>query len=176
MIQIIPSDRAGADNLAEIVDPICNTVMAAWPHAQVDRHSIAPEDRMRVYVRRACIAHDIAGIVHSGSRGGEKSGRNWQLLDPGRVGGVIFPNDRKDIALARNEAGIINRARLACHLTAQRAEIGHVTAAPKKPMNSRADRAIADDVAQIIDPIGFAVVQGITLTQKAEIHGLRVLV
>src|SRR5580765_6885750 len=101
MIQIVPGDRAGPDNLAEIVDPICNTVMAAGPDAQVDRHPIAPEDRMRVYVRRACIADDIAGIVYSGSRGGEKSGRNWQLLDPGRVGGVIFPNDRKDIALTR---------------------------------------------------------------------------
>ena len=89
---------------------------------------------------------------------------------------IIFPNDRKDIALTRNEAGIINRARLACYLTAQRAEIGHLAAAPKKPMNKRADRAIADDVAQIVDPIGFAVVQRNTLTQEAEIDGLRVLV
>ena len=86
MIQIIPGDRAGADNLAEIVDPICNTVMATGPDAQVDRHPIAPEDRMRVYVRRACIAHNIAGIIHSGRRGGEKTGRNRQLLDPGRAG------------------------------------------------------------------------------------------
>ena len=102
MIQIIPGDRAGADNLAEIVDPVCNTVMAAGPDAQVDSHPIAPEDRMRVYVRRACIAHNIAGIVHSGSRGGEKSGRNRQLLDPGRVVGVrdvILPNDRIKILL-----------------------------------------------------------------------------
>src|SRR4030095_10761506 len=113
MIQIIPGDRAGADNLAEIVDPIRNTVMAAGPDAQVDSHPIAPEDPMRVYVRRACVADDIARIVHRGSRGGEKSGWNWQLLDPGRVRGVIFPNDREDIALTRNEAGIINRARLA---------------------------------------------------------------
>ena len=67
MIQIIPGDRAGADNLAEIVDPVCNTVMAAGPDAQVDSHPIAPEDRVRVYVRRACIAHNIAGIVHSGT-------------------------------------------------------------------------------------------------------------
>ena len=82
MIQIVPGDRAGADNLAEIVDPIRNTVMAAGPDAQVDRHPIAPEDRMRVYVRRACIAHDIAGIVHSGSRGGENPagiGNCWIL-------------------------------------------------------------------------------------------------
>jgi hypothetical protein len=62
MIQIIPGDRAGADNLAEIVDPVCNTVMAAGPDAQVDCHSVAPENRMRVYVRRACVAHNIAGI------------------------------------------------------------------------------------------------------------------
>ena len=76
MIQIIPGDRAGADNLAEIIDPVCNTVMAAGPDAQVDSHPIAPEDRMRVYVRRACIAHNIAGIIHSGRRGREKTGRN----------------------------------------------------------------------------------------------------
>ena len=62
MIQIIPGDRAAADNLTEIVDPICNTVMAAGPDAQVDGHPVAPEDRMRVYVRRACIAHNVAGI------------------------------------------------------------------------------------------------------------------
>src|SRR4029077_11294959 len=179
MIQIIPGDRAGADNLAEIVDPVCNTVMAAGPDAQVDSNPIAPEDRMRVYVRRACIAHNIAGIVHSGRRGGEKSGRDRQLLDGGRVVGVrdvIFPNDRKDVALTRYEAGIINRARLTYHLTAQRAQIGHLTAAQNKPMNKRANRAVADDMAQIVDPIGFAVVQGDTLAQKAEINGLRVLV
>ena len=88
MIQIIPGDRPGADNLAEIVNPIGNTVMATGPDAQIDRHPTAPEDRMRVYVRRACIAHDIAGIVHTGSGGGEKSGRNRQLLDPGRVVGA----------------------------------------------------------------------------------------
>jgi hypothetical protein len=52
MIQIISGDRTGPDNLAEIVDPICHTVMAAGPDAQVYRNSIAPEDRMRVYVRR----------------------------------------------------------------------------------------------------------------------------
>ena len=101
MIQIVPGDRACADNLAEIVDPVCNTVMAAGPDAQVDSHPTAPEDRMRVYVRKACIAHNIAGIVHSGC-GGEKSGRDRQLLDDGRAAGVrdvIFPNDRKDIAL-----------------------------------------------------------------------------
>jgi hypothetical protein len=101
------------------------------------------------------------------------------LLNSGRGAGVrdvIFPDDRKDIALTRNEAGIINRARLACHLTAQRAEIGHLTATPKKPMNKRADRAIADDVAQIIDPVGFTVVQGDTWTQKPEIDGLCVFV
>ena len=119
MIQIIPGDRAGADNLAEIVDPIRNTVMAAGPDAQVDRHAIAPEDRMSVDVRRACIAHDIAGIVHSGSRGGEKSGRNRQLLDPGRAVGVrdvILPNGRlvRKIVQTGNEARIINRLGLAC--------------------------------------------------------------
>ena len=62
MIQIIPGDRPGADNLAEIVDPIRNTVMATGPDAQIDRHPTAPEDRMRVYVRRACIAYNVAGI------------------------------------------------------------------------------------------------------------------
>ena len=106
MIQIIPGDRACADNLAEIVDPVFNTVMAAGPDAQVDRNPIAPEDRVRVYVRRARIAHDIAGIIHSGTCSGEKSGRDRQLLDRGRVVGVrdvIFPNDRKDIALTHNE-------------------------------------------------------------------------
>src|SRR4029453_1256053 len=117
------------------------------PDAQVDRHSIAPEDRMRVYVRRACAAHDIAGIVQSGSGGGEKPDRYRQLPNPGCVGGVIFPNDRKDIALTRNEAGIVNRARLACYLTVQGAEIGHLTPSQKEPIKKRADRAIADDVA-----------------------------
>ena len=139
MIQIIPGDRAGADNLAEIVDPIRNTVMAAGPDAQVDRHPTAPEDRMRVYVRRACIAHNIAGIVHSGSRGGEKPGRNRQLLDSGRAVGVrdvIFPNDRKDITLTRNEAGIINRVRLAYHLTAQRAELMNLPLRQRNPCTS----------------------------------------
>ena len=67
MIQIIPGDRAGADNLAEIIDSVCNTVMAAGPDAKVDRDAIAPEDRVRVYVGRACITGDIAGIVHSGT-------------------------------------------------------------------------------------------------------------
>src|SRR6478752_7141052 len=86
MIQIIPGDRAGADNLAEIVDPIRNTVVAAGPDTQVDRYLIAPEDRMSVDARRACIAHDIAGIIHSGSRGGEKSGRNRQ---PWILGGSL---------------------------------------------------------------------------------------
>src|SRR4029450_13262184 len=144
--------RAGPDNLAEIVDPICNTVMAPWPDAQVDRHSIAPEDRMRVYVRRACIAYDIAGIVDGGCRGREKSGRYRQLPNPGRATGVravIFPNDRKNIALTGNEAGIINGACLAYHLAAQRAEIGHLTVAPKKSTNKRADRAVADHAGQI---------------------------
>ena len=61
-------DRSSADNLSEIVDPICNTVMATGPDAQVDRYPIAPENRMRIYVRRACIAHNIACIVHSSSR------------------------------------------------------------------------------------------------------------
>ena len=69
MIQIIPGDCAGADNLAEIIDPVCNTVMAAGPDAQVDSNPISPKDRVRVYVRRACIAHNIARIVHSGRRG-----------------------------------------------------------------------------------------------------------
>ena len=82
MIQIIPGDCAGADNLAEIIDPVCNTVMAAGPHAQVDSYPIAPEDRMRVYVRRACIAHDITGIVHSGRNSGEKSAGYRQLPHP----------------------------------------------------------------------------------------------
>src|SRR5678815_1024126 len=162
MIQIIPGDRAGADNLAEIVNPFRDTVMAARPDTQVDRHPTAPEDRMRIYVRRACIAYNIAGIVHSGSCSGEKSGRNRQLLDSGRavrVRDVIFPNDRKNIALTRNEAGIINRARLAYHLTAQRAEVCHLAIAPKEPVNSRADRAIANHVGQIVDPVGLAVVQ-----------------
>src|SRR4030095_13244041 len=162
MIEIIPGDCAGPDNLAQIIDAICNTVMAPWPDAQVDRHSIAPENRMRVYVRRACIPHDIARIIHSCGRGREKSGRYRQLPNSGRatgVRGVIFPNDRKDIALTGNEAGIINGACLAYHLTAQRAEVGHLTVAPKKSTNKRADRAVADDVAQIVDPIGFAVVR-----------------
>ena len=66
MIQIIPGDGAGADNLAEIVDPVRNTVMAAGPNAEVDRLAVTPEDRMSVDARRACIARDIAGIVHSG--------------------------------------------------------------------------------------------------------------
>ena len=101
MIQIIPGDCACADNLAEIVDPARNTVMAAGPDGQVDRQPNAAEERMRIYFRRACIAQNIAGIVHSGC-GGEKSGRDRQLLDDGRAAGVrdvIFPNDRKDIAL-----------------------------------------------------------------------------
>jgi hypothetical protein len=101
MIQIIPGDRAGADNLAEIVDPICNAVMAARPDAQVDRNSIAPEDRMRVYVRRACIAHNIAGIVHSGRCGGE-----GPQIDCGRMVGALGVRDAvkrpEDIALTRN--------------------------------------------------------------------------
>src|SRR5262249_17762152 len=166
MIQIVSRDRAGPDNLAEIVDSICDTVMAAGPDAQVDRHSIAPEDCMRVYVRRACIAHDIAGIVHSSSRRREESSRNRQLLNPGRaarVPRIIFPDDRKDIALTRNEAGIINRLGFAYPLTAQGAEVGQLTVAPKKPMNSRADCAVTDHMAQIVDPIGFAVV-GVALT------------
>src|SRR4030095_3814 len=161
MIQIIPGDRAGADNLAEIVDLICNTVMAAGPHAQVDRHSIAPEDRMRVYVRGACVAHHIARVIYSCSRGREKSGGYRQLPDPGGaagVPGVIFPNDRKDIALTCNETRIVNRLGFAYDLTAQRAEVGHLTVAPEKPMNKRADRAVTDHVAQIVNPIGFAVV------------------
>src|SRR5258705_4231034 len=102
MIQIISGDRPSPDNLAEIIDPICNTVMAAGPDAQIDRHSIAPEDRMRVYVRRACIAHDVAGIVHRGSRGREKSGGSRQLQNPGRaarVPRIIVPNNWKGIGL-----------------------------------------------------------------------------
>ena len=173
MIQIIPGDRAGADNLAEIVDPFRNTVMAAGPDAQVDRDAIAPEDRVRVYVGRARIAHDIAGIVHSGTGGGEKSGRNRQLLDPGRIVGVpdvILPNDRIKNAPTGNDARIINRLGIAY------AEVCHLAIAPKEPVNSRADRAVANHVGQIVDPIGFAVVQGVALTQEAEIHGLRVLV
>ena len=123
MIQIIPGDRAGADNLAEIVDPVCNTVMAAGPDAKVDRDAIAPEDRVRVDVGRTRITGDIAGIVHSGTGGGEKSGRDRQLLDPGRVVGVrdvILPNDRIKNASTGNEARIINRLGIAyakvCHL------------------------------------------------------------
>src|SRR5262245_29190873 len=142
MIQIVSGDRAGADNLAEIVDPICNTMMAAGPHTQVDRHSIAPKNRMRIYVRRACIAHDIAGIVDGGCRSREKSSRYRQLPNPGcaaGVTGVIFPNDRKDIALTCNKTCIVNRLGFAYHLAAQRAEVGHLTVAPKKPMNKRAD-------------------------------------
>ena len=56
------------------------------------------------------------------------------------------------------------------------AEVCHLAIAPKEPVNSRADRAVANHVGQIVDPVGFAVVQGDALTQKAEIHGLRVLV
>src|SRR6266566_1769226 len=170
MIQIVPGNRAGPDNLAEIVDSIRDTVVAARPHAQVDRHSIAPEDRMRVYIRRACIAHDIAGIVHSGSRGREKSGRNRQLLNPGYAAGVprvIFPNDRKDIALTRNEAGIINRACLAYHLTAQRVELNEAPVAPKKSMHGGAEN-IPDHVAKVVDAI--------RVTHNAEIDRRRVLV
>ena len=37
MIQIVPGNGAGADDLAEIVDPVRDTVMAAGPDAQVDR-------------------------------------------------------------------------------------------------------------------------------------------
>src|ERR1051325_3011939 len=122
MIQIISCDRTGPDYLTEIVDAIRHTVMAAGPDAQVNRLVVTPEDRMRVDVRRACITDDVARIVHSGSRGGKKTGRNCQLLNPGRatrVAGVILPNDRKDIALTRNEAGVVNRFRFAYHLTAQ---------------------------------------------------------
>ncbi len=163
MIQIIPGDRGGPDNLAEIVYALRNTVMAAGPDAQVDRHPTAPEDRMRVYARRACIAHDIAGIVHSGSGGGEKSGRNRQLVDPGRAVGVrdvILPNGRliRKIVQTGNEARIINCLGLAW------AEVCHLAITPKEPVNSRADRAIANHVGQIVDPVGFAVVQGDTLT------------
>ena len=80
MIQIIPGDCACADNLAEIVDPVCNTVMAAGPDAQVDSHPIAPEDRVRGNVGRAGIAHVIAGIVQISTGGGEKSGRKTGAL------------------------------------------------------------------------------------------------
>ena len=66
MIQIVPGNGAGADDLAEIVDPVRNTVMATRPDAEVDRLAVAPEDRMSVDVRRARIAHDIAGIIHRG--------------------------------------------------------------------------------------------------------------
>src|SRR4030095_6681119 len=138
MIQIISGGRAGPDNLAEIVDLICNTVMAAGPHAQVDRYSIAPEDRMRVYVRGACVAHHSPRFIYSCGRGREKSGRYRQLPNPGRaagVSGVIFPNDRKDIALTSNETCIVNRLGFAYDLTAKRAEVGHLTVAPKKSMN-----------------------------------------
>ena len=50
MIQIIPSNGAGADDLAEIINPVRDTVVAAWPDAEVDCHAVAPEDRVRVYV------------------------------------------------------------------------------------------------------------------------------
>ena len=173
MIQIIPGDGASADDLAEIVDPISNAVMAAGPDAQVDRLAVTPEDRMRVYVRRACIAHDITGIVHSGRNSGEESAGYRQLPHPRYTVGVrdvILPNDRIKNAPTGNNARIINRLGIAY------AEVCHLAIAPKEPVNSRADRAVANHVGQIADAIGFAVVQGDTLTQEAEINGLRVLV
>ena len=76
MIQIIPSHRTGADDLAEIINAIRHTVVAARPDAQVDRHAIAPEDCVRVYVGRACVADNILGVIHRCGRGEEKSGRD----------------------------------------------------------------------------------------------------
>ena len=46
MIQIVPGKGAGADDLAEIVDPVRDTEMAARPDAEVDGDAVAPEDRM----------------------------------------------------------------------------------------------------------------------------------
>jgi hypothetical protein len=161
MIQIVTGDRTGSDNLAQIVDPIRNTVMAAGPDTQVDRNFVAPENRVGVDVRRACIAHDIARIVHSGSRGGEKSGRNRQL--PHRrytigIRDVILPDHRVKNAPTGNEPRIINRLGIAY------AEICHLAIAPKEPVDSRADRAVTNHVTQIVDAIGFAVVKGVALT------------
>src|SRR5262245_51632584 len=149
MVQIVPGDRTGPDNLAEIVNPIRHTVMAAWPDAQVDCNSIAPEDGVRVYIRRACVTHHIAGIVYSSGRGREKSDRNRQLLDPGRVVGVrdvILPNGRlvRKIVQTGNDARIINRLGLTW------AEVCHLAITPKEPVNSRADSAIANHVSQIV--------------------------
>ena len=116
---------------------------------------------MSVNVGGARIARDIAGIIHSGRRGGEKSGRYRQLLDhrrAARVRNVIFPGDRVEVALASNETVIVDRVGLANRLTAQRAEVDHVAIAPQEPANSRAQRAIADHVAQIVNPVGLAVI------------------
>ena len=63
MIEIVASDRAGADDLSEIVNLIRDAVVAARPDTEVDRDAVAPEDRMRVDVRRARVTGDIARII-----------------------------------------------------------------------------------------------------------------
>src|SRR4051794_24695743 len=112
MIQIVPGDRTSADDLAEVVDTCCNTVVAARPDAQVDRHTIAPEYRMRVYAGRVGVARNVAGIIHRRCLGTEESGRYGQLVDSGgavRISDIILPNDREKVALANNKTRIIDR-------------------------------------------------------------------
>ena len=88
MIQIVPSDSAGADDLAAIVDPLRDTVMAARPDAEVDCLAVAPEGRMRVDVRGAGVARYIAGdrSPRSGSR--RRTGGYRQLMDRRHAVGV----------------------------------------------------------------------------------------
>ena len=75
MIQIIPSNGARADDLAEIINPVRDAVVAARPDPEVDRDTIAPENRVRIYVGRARIADNILGVVHRSGYCGEKSER-----------------------------------------------------------------------------------------------------
>src|SRR5215211_4670092 len=170
MIQIIPGDRTGADNLAEIVDPIRNTVMAAGPDAEINRDSIAPKNRVRVNIRRARVSGDIARIVHCSPGGGEKAGRHWQLFNHWHavvIRDIVIPYHRKDIALACNAPGVVDRICLAYDLPVQRTQLNKIAIPPKKSMHRRA-KNVADHMAEIIYPVG--------ISQSAEIRGPGVLV
>jgi hypothetical protein len=110
MVQIVSGDRAGADDLAEIVDPIRNAVMAARPDAEVDGLAVAPEDRMGVDVGEPR-TRDIGRIIHR-RRLAEK---NPDGIASCWITGVLsdssrrIPDDRIQVALAGNETLVIDR-------------------------------------------------------------------
>src|SRR6185503_9127588 len=179
VIETVGGNGAGADDLAKTIDLGRDAVGSTGPDSEIEGGASAPQNRVRVDIRRARIADNVAGIVDRRRLGGEESRRYRQLLDPrhtARVGDVVCPDDRIEIALAGDDAGVIDCVGFRDDLTAQGANIDQLPVAPQERAIRRTNLPDAHHMSDAIDAVGLAVVDIGPLTQEPEIGGQYVLV